>query len=433
MGGHKLLVFCLDALCAADVEVMKDLPSFRWVLERGSRVHHMEMVYPSLTYPSHASILTGVTVGRHQIYHNAILDIEDPDPPWYNQRSDIHARTLLDVAEEAGLVCGAISWPVMGKANIHYNLPMIVPVSYSGDDPYQFLEGNATQELLDRYYWKHGRYLKGADRNLDAFTMGVALDMLEDYPQPDIFLIKMCDLDTVKHVHGIKNEFVNEQLRKHDRELGSILEGLRRKGTLDDTNIVVLGDHGQMDITKSINMNVLLKQNGFIRTDEEGRLVDYDAYCHSASLSAWIQLKDPNDEALRQRVYEFLLSCRDDPAYNIGYVFTKEEAREMFGLYGPMIDFVLEGREAMSFETTLEGEDLFRKYLPEGMHTSAASHGHLPWRDETTTFFGCGPDLAQGVLLERASLLDEAPTMAAMMGLSMEDVDGHVLTELLRI
>ena len=219
-------------------------------------------------------------------------------------------------------------------------------------------------------------------------------------------------------------------MRKHNYEFGVLLESIRRYGDFENTDFVVMGDHGQQNITMNLNVNVLLKDAGFIRTDENGRLTDWDAYCHSVSLSAWIQLRDPQNNEMREKVYDFLKSLRDDPKYNIGYLYTREEAEEQFGLVGPL-DFVIEGREPMAFSSTLAGRDAFEKYLPAGRHSSVASHGHLPWRDETTTFIACGPDVKQGVVIERSSMVNEAPTMAAMLGLEMKDTDGKVIEEII--
>ena len=68
----KLLVFCLDALCTSDIEYMKELPHFKMMFEKGSYVKHVEPVYPTLTYPCHCSILTGVTTEVHGVPHNAM-------------------------------------------------------------------------------------------------------------------------------------------------------------------------------------------------------------------------------------------------------------------------------------------------------------------------------------------------------------------------
>ena len=427
---NKLVVFMLDALCTSDLDKMKELDNFKYLLDNGSLVKHLEPVYPSLTYPCHVSILTGTTPGSHKIVHNIILDIEDNNAPWYNQYSDIEDETIFDVANKYGLECASFTWPVTGKAPIKYNIPMIVPIGFSGEDPMPFLKDNASDEMLDRYFWKHKRYMVGKNRNLDAFTMNVAIDFLEDYDQPDLLLIKMCDLDSVKHQYGVNNEHVDEQLLKHNRELGTIFEALKRKGTFDNTNFVVLGDHGQSDIEKHINFNVLLKQNGFIKVDENNELVDYDAYCFSASLSAWIKLKNPEDKDMYDKVYNFLKKCKEDPNLNIGYLFTKEEAKEKFGLEGDF-DFVIEGDKVMNFKSDLEGNDIFEKHL-DGQDRLMASHGHLPFRDETTTFFACGPDIKKGTFIERDSMLKVAGTLAKIMKMEMkgkEIFEGVVLDE----
>ena len=430
MTGNKLFVLCLDALTSSDLDQMRQLPNFKWLFEEGSYVKHIEPIYPSFTYPCHCTIITGNTVKNHGVPHNEKLEIENPHSPWYNQRADVKCPTIFDYAKEAGYVTCSLSWPVSGKADIDLNMPMIIPMKYTGDDPGQFLYGNASDELMDRYFWKYSRYLKGKDRSLDLYTMALAPDIIRDYHQPDVMFVKMCDLDSARHVNGVYSEEAEEQLRKHNYEFGVLLDSIRRYGDFEHTNFVVLGDHGQQNITRNLNVNVLLRDAGFIRCDQEGKLVDYDAYCHSVSLSAWIVLKDPSDDKMREKVYTFLRSLRDDPTYNIGYLYTKQEADELFGLVGPL-DFVIEGKEPMNFSSTLQGKDAFEMYLRPGQYFSVASHGHLPWRDETTTFVAAGPNVAKGVAVERSQMINEAPTMAAMLGLQMKNTDGKVIQELL--
>ena len=56
----------------------------------------------------------------------------------------------------------------------------------------------------------------------------------------------------------------------------------------------------------------------------------------------------------------------------------------------------------------------------------------LPFKDETTTFIACGPAIKQGVVVERRSMVDEAPTMAKMLGFEMPDIDGVTIEEILK-
>ncbi len=166
------------------------------------------------------------------------------------------AKTLLDLARENGLTTCSLSWPVSGGADYTMNMPMIVPYSYQGYQPQKWLEHTATANLMDRYFYKHGRYLMGPTRSLDLFTMALALDILEDGRSRTSCSSSCATSTPARHTYGVESEQAETQLRMHDEQLGAILECLRRKGTLDETNIIVLGDHGQTDIRDAFLMNV---------------------------------------------------------------------------------------------------------------------------------------------------------------------------------
>ena len=101
MTKSKLFVFMLDALCSSDIEEMKKMSNFAWIFDKGSYVKHIEPVYPSYTYPCHCSIITGNYVKGFGIPHNAKVEVENANPSWYNQRSDIKCPTIFNYAQDA--------------------------------------------------------------------------------------------------------------------------------------------------------------------------------------------------------------------------------------------------------------------------------------------------------------------------------------------
>ena len=112
----KVLVFCIDALCASDVARMRRMPHFAQLLERGALVEKIEPVLPALTYTCHTSILTGTYAGRHGIVHNEKMTRGGHlDAPWYCMKSDVRGKTLLDIARENGLTTCSLSWPVSAR------------------------------------------------------------------------------------------------------------------------------------------------------------------------------------------------------------------------------------------------------------------------------------------------------------------------------
>ncbi len=429
---NKLLVFCIDALCSSDIERMRAMPHFAPFIESGSHVRHIEPVWPALTYACHTSILTGCFVGRHGIFHNEKLRRGGRfGEPWFNMKEDVRVPTLLDRARENGLTTCSLSWPVSGGAAYDMNMPMIVPYGYYGYEPETWLEGTATKNLMERYFYKHGRYIKGPDRSLDLFTMALALDILEDFEQPDVMLVKMCDLDSCRHTYGVHHPKASEQLRKHDEEFGALMEALSRRGGLTNTNVVILGDHGMTDVKDVLLLNVLLRDAGFLRTDDEGKLLSYDALCHSTGLGAYVELFDPEDAGMKEKVRAFLKSLMDDPRVMLDYVLDADEAREKYGVAGPF-DFILESRLPISFGERFDCAAFTQSQVPGDHKIGAATHGGSPSRAEVTAFIASGPDVKRGVVVERRGMVDEAPTLARMLGFDMPDTDGSAIEEILR-
>lgn len=433
MARPKLLVFMIDALCESDVADMRRMPNFGWMLSGGALVREVLPVYPSFTYPCHVSIMTGCYPDKHGIPHNEQVKAGVNPVPWYTRRSYIKKKLFAEYAKEAGYTTCLLNWPVSAGADVDINLPMCMPMHYKGNNPRQFYEGVSTPDALERYFWKYGYLLCGLNGlingSLDAFTDAVAPDIIRDYGQPDVMFVKMCDLDTVRHRLGVQSETAVEQLQKHDCELGVLMESIRRYGDFEHTNFVVMGDHGQTDVARVLNFNRVLQEAGLQALDKNGKLASFDAYCHSTGACGWIELRDPEDEALRERVYRLLIEAKESGRYGLGYVFTRAEAKEQLHLTGPF-DFIIEGDEPVSFSYD-PAAPLFTATAPGDYKTAPGTHGGLPWRDHRTTFFARGPAFKSGAVVERACLVDEAPTLARILGFEMEDIDGRCLGELL--
>ena len=95
-------------------------------------------------------------------------------------------------------------------------------------------------------------------------------------------------------------------------------------------------------------------------------------------------------------------------------------------------DFILESRLNISFGENLTGDTIYGSRMKGDHKVGAATHGGRPDRDEVTAFMAAGPAVKPGVVVERRSMVDEAPTMARMLGFVMEDTDGTAIEEILR-
>ena len=126
-----------------------------------------------------------------------------------------------------------------------------------------------------------------------------------------------------------------------------------------------------------------------------------------------------------------LEALRHDPDVQLSMVLDAAEAQARYGLSGPF-DFVVESSLPIAFGEYPAGDTLWRSCQPGDKKTGVATHGGSPAREEVTTFFAAGPDVRPGTVHGSRSMVDEAPTMAAMLGLTMPDVDGAPIFEILR-
>ena len=103
MKKKHLIVVSVDALVFEDLEFAKSLPMFGKILKEGSLVKRVTTIYPSLTHPVHASIMSGCPAGETGIIANLHFMPGQSSVPWYNYLSDMKCDTIFHAAHRAGL------------------------------------------------------------------------------------------------------------------------------------------------------------------------------------------------------------------------------------------------------------------------------------------------------------------------------------------
>ena len=113
-----------------------------------------------------------------------------------------------------------------------------------------------------------------------------------------------------------------------------------------------------------------------------------------------------------------------------GKVMTAEEADASDNLNGEF-SFVIETDGYSSFS-----EDWKRPMVApldlSDYRFGRATHGYYPDKGPQPVFFAFGPDIKEGVILERRNTVDEAPTYAKILGVEMPGVDGTPIEEMLK-
>ena len=429
----KLVVLSVDSLFDEDMEFLKTLPNFKKILDQGCYAEGgMRSVYPSFTYPAHASIITGTWPEFHGIYHNEKLDVGNPSPDWYWYHKDLKVDTILDVAHRQGLTTACVGWPCMGAdPNVDWLVAEIWPEN-DKVDPRPILKTGCSENMFEaggvmERHWHKLR--KNTQPFMDQMMVGASCDIIRRY-QPDILFIHLAHLDHTRHANGIHGPAVNQAIIANDDWLGRLMEAAMDAGVYEDTNFAVISDHGHLPVKQMFNPNVLLAEEGFIRLDGNGRIASWDAYCNSTSLSCQVVLKDPADKEVRDKLEALLYQMRKNPAYGVECVYNKEEVEKEQHLTGDF-EYVLEGMAGTSFGAACTGEVLVKPDNSD-YKFSVASHGHLPHKGPQPVFMIAGPDVKKGAVIPRQRIIDEAPTFAKIFGFDLPDAKGTVLKEILK-
>jgi predicted AlkP superfamily pyrophosphatase or phosphodiesterase len=237
------------------------------------------------------------------------------------------------------------------------------------------------------------------------------------------------DVDHYRHKSGLFTPMVTKGVEDTERWFYQLMDATREAGVYEKTNFFLISDHGQMEIVRSVKPNVLFAENGLMDIDENGNMTDWKAYCHSTGMSAQIRLKDPTDKEVWQKTYDLLKKMEYEGIYGISKVYTAEEIDELEHLNGEF-SFVVETDGYSSFS-----EDWKRPIVAPlditDYRFGRATHGHMPDKGPQPVFFAVGPDIKEGVYLERRPTVDEAPTYAKILGAEMPWADGVAIDEIL--
>ena len=107
MKEKHLIVVSVDALVFEDLEYAKTLPAFGRLMREGSHIERIRTIYPSLTHPVHATMMSGNPAGVTGVVSNELFTPGNLERPWFNFLDQMKCKTIFHVAHEAGLTTAA--------------------------------------------------------------------------------------------------------------------------------------------------------------------------------------------------------------------------------------------------------------------------------------------------------------------------------------
>jgi len=170
------------------------------LMQQGTYAKGVNSVFPSMTYPSHTTIVTGVQPLQHGIYYNAMFEPTGSTGKIYWNDSSIKTPTLWTAAKKKGLTTAALFWPVSADAPVAYNIPDIgsmgeaVRAQYS--KPAGFIDDVKTNVFSSAAKIEYGKNINIA--RIAAYVIQKA--------RPNLMAVHFFAVDHAEHMQGRNGE-----------------------------------------------------------------------------------------------------------------------------------------------------------------------------------------------------------------------------------
>lgn len=345
-----------------------DLPNVRRLIGRGARARSMMPVFPSLTFPNHYSLVTGLYPERHGIvansFHDPVLDrtyalsnrSAVSDPVWYR------GEPIWVTAERQGMVSACFFWPG-SEAPIRG----VQPTHWRPYDP-KIPNDERVRSVLG---W---------------------LQLPEDR-RPHLITLYFSDVDSASHRGPLDSPDVERAARSLDRTLGVLLDGLDALPVRDRVYVVLTSDHGMVETSgaQTIRLDTLVDLTG-VRVGFSGPVTSLHVGGDAARAR---QLRDRLNAGLRR-----------------GRAWLRDDLPERFHYRGDRRagDVVVVMDESWML---MPASDTRAARTPFGMHG---------WDPQLASmqaiFLITGPDISPGLIVPRVRNVDVYPLLTELLGLT---------------
>ena len=406
-----------DYVTAADAHGCK-IPNLRRFLREGTYAEGVQGVVPTVTYPSHTTLVTGVWPVKHGILANGTFDpLRKNQEGWYWYTEDIRVPTLWDAWAQAGRTTASIQWPVTVGARINWNIPEF----WRADTPEdaKLLRAVSTPGLLAEAQAELGEYRGGIDSSPEGDeNRGRYAQWILEKKRPALLTLHLTALDHIEHETWPFSEEAVAVLERLDAVIGN-LRAIAERLAPGRAFVAVVSDHGFAKTDTQLNLFSAFREEKLLSVDEKGKVADWKAMPWVAGGSAAIVLKDPKDAATLAHVRELLSRLAADQANGIDRVLEADELHRRGGY--PPASFLVSLKPGWRTGSTLDGPLLSKVKV-------GGTHGELPdLPDLRASFFLIGPGVPAGRSLGLMDMRDAAPTLAHLAGLSLPSADGKNL------
>ncbi len=289
----KVVVISLDAFGAASLhEPQLPAPTLHALMQRGVHAVSMQPINPTVTWPNHTSMVTGVNASRHHVLVNGlIVDQRTATLPRIDMKAPksrlVAVPTVYDAAHKAGLTTAQVDWvAIEGAPSIDWQFA-------EHPDPAGAIEQDLVRQgAITDDQLVHFGVPSQAWR--DRIYTRAAVDIIQQH-HPDLLLLHLLALDSIEHETGFGNNAGRNTIAFLDDRVKEVVDAVRAAGDFDRTTFIIVSDHGQRSVQQVLHPNVLLKQAGLqegsasqpsFSVPDDGFALVYQRHATKASIKA---------------------------------------------------------------------------------------------------------------------------------------------------
>jgi predicted AlkP superfamily pyrophosphatase or phosphodiesterase len=387
---RKLIVISIDGL---DSRFFRDadrlhikIPTLRKLVLSGLTAEVVGVV-PTLTWPSHAAIVTGVAPEQNGITDN-VRPGKKPTHFWFEK--DFKAEPLWQVATQKGLKTATIYWPTTVDAHVSFNCPEYWESGADNAIPFDEITPKCTPGLIEKISkWDNSFVAPLWD---DAVGIDV-VRYLVTHEKLDLILLHLPELDAEQHETGAMSIYARKVLESDDELLGGVLQKVA-PGTV----VAIVSDHGFDTAAYVVRPKAMLKSAGL---PPDSVAVKYGLIAALDAKSAALLRKQVGVQ--RSGI------AREVPMAEVRRLAPASEVRGWVAAFDTTLGYV-------------PSDEATGKAIGAGNHKGI--HGLWPTHDSSRAMLIlAGPGIRHARLPE-ISILDEAPTFAEILGIKLPKAKG---------
>ncbi|MFC6101887.1 alkaline phosphatase family protein [Olivibacter domesticus] len=381
-------------------------PNLKQMLREGVHAYGVNSVFPSVTYPSHTTIVTGVQPADHGIYFNGVFEPDSTTGKIYWNFNEITSPTIWKAAKSAGLKVASLMWPASAGAPIDFNISDIGSMGEEVREKYAWPKG--IMDTIRREVFSGKQEIKWGEDEYNAQTAAWVIRN----KKPNLMTIHLISVDHAEHTVGREGQMVEDAIHEADRSIGIIRQAIKDAGMEHNTLLIVTGDHGFYNVEKSINPNVWLAKAGLLDPQDES---NWKARFFQVGGAAFLFLRDEHDQQTKKQVLKMLKSL---PSEEKKY-FRIVDAAQMKEIgANPHVSFALSGLSGAAFGKEVTGEAI--------LSGEGGTHGYFPnTRNIQTGFIAIAPNIKKGLEIKQLDLRDVTVFVKEYLNLDLPTARGR--------